>query len=324
MSFISEASLQGPRWPEFQQPKDKVKVQIFSEPCAHELIVEQLASIKGPVDIYCWYEGSQCLPKLGADFMRKSIFQPLYKLKQNAKLCLYSLRAWDFKRNITNMLSSTPLGEAINRINRTSIECIYSSSFFQYCMQVPKGSSLYAFISDELPKKEWLFKLSANQRKSSITISAFFNNQSSLFDCIKDLDVSSAYSPMQYIEGYYLIQECVKKGLLKGQRKVEIAFILPNDESKYYLDFPKDIEKMLQLDFGKDLTGIEVNISFRFFQYGESLTSRPYVDKRRKVPKVEAKEIGSYFDYLSQQTFFKEQPKKPFLRDVIHNINGWY
>lgn len=324
MRLISDISLSSPSWPEFQRPKKKIQLQIFSEPCSPELIIKKIASIEGPVDIYFWYEGSQCLPKSGADFMRERIFDPLYQLKQDAKLYLYSLRAWDFKRNVTHMPSSTPLGDAINRINKTAIECIFSFSFFQYCAQIPKESGLYAFVSHELPKKEWLFNLSATREKSHTAISSFFNYQSSLFDCIKDVDVSFAYPLMQYIEGYYLIQESVKRGLLKGQKKIEIAFVLPNDESKYYLDLPKDIEKMLRLDFGEDLTGIEINISFQFFQYGNCLTSRPYIDKRNKAPKVKADEIGSYFDYLSQQSLSQKQLRMPFLRDVIFNINGWY
>ncbi len=326
MSFISEASLLRPSWLDIQKPREKIQLRIFSEPSSPELIVKQLASIEGPVDVYFWYEGSLCLPQSGAVFMKEQFFNPLYKLKGDVKLCLYSLRAWDFKRNINTIASSTPLGEVINRINAAAIECIYSSSFFRYCTQVSAESDLYAFIRDELPKKEWLFKLSATQKKSGTTISAFFNERSSLFDCIKELDLSSAYSLMQYVEGYYLIQESVKKGLLNGQKRIEIAFVLPNDESKYYADLPKDIEKMLQLDFGKDLIGVEVNISFQFFQYGDSITSRPYIDKRRKALKVESGEIGSYFDYLSSQSFSQEQPRMPFFtpRDVIHNLNGWY
>jgi hypothetical protein len=324
MTVVSEVSLLRPDWLEIQKPRERIQLRIFSEPCSSELIVKQLASIAGLVDVYFWYEGSQCLPQSGAVFMKEQIFDPLYELKQDAKLCLYSLRAWDFKRNIATMASSTPLGEAINRINTAAIECIYSSSFFRYCTQVSTESDLYAFIRDELPKKEWLFKLSETQRKSGTTISAFFNDRSSLFDCIKDLDVSSAYSLMQYVEGYYLIRESVKKGLLNGQKRIEIAFVLPNDESKYYVDLPKDIEKMLQLDFGKDLTGVEVNISFRFFQYGGSVTSRPYIDKRPKALKVESEEIGFYFSYLTPQPLSQEQPRMPFLRDVIHNLNGWY
>ncbi len=226
MSYLTEISSLSPKWKSVQEPKERIRLQIYSDPCSPDLIVNNLASIQGPVDIYCWYEGSQCLPKLGANFMRKSIFEPLYKLKQDAKLYLYSLRAWDFKKNTSIMPSSTPLGEAINRINKAALECTYSSSFFQYCTNIRKESGLYEFLNQELPKKKWLFSLSENQRKRGKTIAELFNNQTSLFDCIKDLDVSAAYSSMQYVEGYYLIQESVRKGLLKGQKKDSNGFCI--------------------------------------------------------------------------------------------------
>src|SRR6202030_1485522 len=97
--------------------------------------------------------------------MKTSIFEPLYKLKQDTKLYLYSLKAWDFTKNIQKMPSTTPLGEAINRIDRAAIECIYSSSFFQYCSEIGKESGIYDFLNEELPKKKWLFTLSENQKK---------------------------------------------------------------------------------------------------------------------------------------------------------------
>jgi hypothetical protein len=321
-SIISTVS---PMWEPVQEYKKGITLQIDPDPCSPESIVNNLASIEGATDVYFWYEGSQCLPELGANFMKKSFFEPLYKLKQDAKLCLYSLAAWNFKKNITSMPSSTDLGEAINCINKTAIECIYSSSFFQFCSNIQKEESgLYEFLNKKLPKKEWLFNLSKNQREKGTTVSEWFNEQTSLFDCIKDLDLSAAYSSMQYVEGYYLIRESVKKGLLNGQKKIQIAFVLPNDESKYYLDYPKDIKKMLRADFGNDLSDIDINISFQFFQYGDSPTSRPYIDKRRKAPKVKKEDIGSYFDYLLQPSFSRAQPNRPFCRDVIHNINGWY
>ncbi len=322
MASLPEVSLLRPSGLEFQNPRTKIALRILKEPCLPEVIVKQLASIEGPVDVYFWYEGSQCLPQSGAVFMKERIFDPLYKLKHDVKLNLYSLRAWDFKRNISTIPNSTSLGEAINRINTIAVECIYSSSFFRYCMQVSKESDLYAYINDELPKKDWLLQLSADKEKTGKTVSVFFSERSSLFDCIKDLDISSAYASMQYVEGYYLIQESIKKGLSKGQKKIEIAFVLPNDESKYYLDLPKDIEKMLELDFGKALAGVEINISFQFFQYGDSLIARPYIDKRTHVLKVTPKDIGTYFNAFVPKPSPESQPKPPFLRDVIHNLNG--
>lgn len=155
-----------------QEQKKCIRVQIYPEPCAPKLIVNQLL-IKGPIDIYFWYEGSKCLPKIGAEFMKEKFLEPLYRLKLDAKLCLYSLRAWDFKKTLKNMQPSTPIGEAINRINTAAVECFYSSSFFKYCADVQKGN-LYKFINKELSldeeqmpqeRKKWLFALSAEEKE---------------------------------------------------------------------------------------------------------------------------------------------------------------
>lgn len=304
MSLVSQVS--GPTGLPWQEPKEKqIRVQLF-DPAPPEEVVRSLASIDGPVDVYCWYEGARGLPKPGALFMKKSLFKPLYELKRDAKLCLYSLSAWDFKKTAANMPATTPLGETINRINQAAIECVYSSAFFQYCKQ--EEGDLYSFISNELPKKKWLFALSDNYRKSGMTVADLLDRQSSLFDCIADLDVCAAYSLMQYVEGYYLVQESIKRGLLKGRKRIEIAFVLPNDEGKYYLDFPKDLERMLRLDFGGALNGVEVHVNFMAFQYGKSLKSRPYIDKESVKPE----EVRSYFDYLSKRLFIP--------RDMIHKL----
>jgi hypothetical protein len=263
-----------------------ITIQMVSEPKAPALVVNELAAIEGPLDIFCWYEGRICLPKAGADFMTEETFKPLYKLKGDAKLYLYSLCGWNFKQKIV----STRLGEAINRIDRSALECLYSSAFFEYCK---KESPLTPFLREELPKKKWAKDLSENYKKISITVAKLFEGKPTLFDGIRDLDLSEAYSAMQYVEGYYLIQEAIKRRLAEGQRKVQIAFALPNDESKYYRDFPSDIPKMVELEFGRE---IEVHITFQFFRYGGSVGERPYIDK--VGPKVSPNEISNYFNYL--------------------------
>lgn len=314
---LYEVSTIIPRGYERQAPKGNIQLKILREPCSPEYIVESLSRVIGPLDVYFWYEGPNTLPKSGAQFMKERLYKPLNRLKPDAKLFLYSLRAWRFDLDVDQMPSTTPIGEAINRINRTFVECIDASSFFKYCRQVPKESSLYGFINEELPKKRGLFELSSCFRRRNKTVGALFNEQASLFDCIKDRDLALAYSALQYIEGYYLIREIVEKRLSLRQKKIEIAFALPNDESKYYLDLPNDIEKMLRLDFGEKLSEVSVNISFFSFQYGKGLKERPYKDEepeemddevyysrlyttyfRRK--EVVSDQIGAYFDYLSQ------------------------
>lgn len=320
MPFNVRESLSAISWPVFDMPKNSVQLQISSEICSPDAVVKQLASTKGRLDIYWWYEGPKCLPESGALFMKKELFAPLYRLKRDVKLCLYSLRAWGFEETMSTMPSSTTIGEAINRINKVAVECFYSTSFFCYCMQIPKESDLYKFVNDELPKKEWLRKISAKRDEKGLSVSAFLDNKPSVFDCIKEMDVHKAYSFMQYFEAYYLVQESVRRGLSKGQKKIEIAFVLPSDEAKYYVDLPNEIEKMLKMDFGNDLTDIEINISFRFFKYKRRRDARPYLSEK-DAPQVRPEEISSYFDFLPQQS---EEYRVPFLRDVIHKLNGEY
>lgn len=317
MTALETISL-SPCWGSVPEPKQRIKLQIYSEPCAPEVIVKALL-IKGPLDIYFWYEGSRCLPKVGAEFMKENFLEPFFWFKPDAKLCLYSLRAWDFKKTLKNMQPSTPIGETINSINTAAVECFYSSSFFKYCAGVTKGS-LYKFINTELSineermpqeQKKWLFALSEEETDRNMTVAKLFNNRPSLLDCIQTLDVAKAYSPMQYVEGYYLIQESVKRALSKGQKKIQIAFVLPNDESKYYLDYPKDIETMLRMDFGKLIADVDINITFRFFEFGDSLKSRPYIDRRPQAPQVAPEEIPSnYFNYLFKPAAFTVKREK--------------
>jgi len=40
----------------------KIKLEIVSKPCSPETIVNQLASIKGAVDIYFWYIAGVAMP----------------------------------------------------------------------------------------------------------------------------------------------------------------------------------------------------------------------------------------------------------------------
>ena len=269
-----------------------IDVHLVSEPRVTHRVVEDLAHIKGPLDIYCWYEGFDSIPKAGASFMKQSIFEPLFALKRDVKIYLCSLKSWDFTKSLSHMETSTALGEAINQINIADIECIYSRSFFQYCTRVSSDSGVYHFIN-EIPFK----RLSADTNKCGMRIDELLDFQPSLLDGIADLDARSAYPFLRYIEAYYFVRESVRKGLRANKSKITIAFALPNDEGKYYQEFSKDLEKILLLDFGQHLSDIKIAIVFQFFQYGASSHEKPH--RGQDLPKVRPEEIHTYFDYLA-------------------------
>lgn len=289
-----------------------IHVHLLPDPQAPSAVVKNLASIEGPMDIYFWYEGRGDLPRSGANFMTKSIFAPLFKQKQDVQFCLCSFKGWNFTRNLTHMDVLTPLGRAVQQIRSNSLRWIDSSSFFRYCLK--DSGSLHRFMSMELAQKQ---KTVVNDRKSEMKIRELFEQRSSLFDCIADQDVGSAYPLMRYVEGYYLVQESVAKGIDAGQQKIEIAFVLPNDECKYYRDFPEDLEKILRLDFGRALEGREIHITFQFFRYGKFVEERPYnIGSKSKARVVSEQTIHSYFTFLQKQRFISSPP-----RDDLHGLN---
>lgn len=279
--------------------KKLVSIDIQLQPLAAEEVVDSLASIEGELDVYTWYEGPYIITKLGAQFLKDKLFEPLYNRKSNAKLFLYNLKAWNFKNNVNAMNATTPKGVRINCINKVFIECIYASSFFKFCTQYNQETLLYRIINEELPRKQWLTELSASRDAQGKTIKELFGQQTTLVDCIKEWDVSKSYSILQYLEGYYLIREALIRGLEQRKQKIQLAFVLPNDEAKYYQDLPDDIEKMLKAEFGEKLNGLELNVYFKFYKYGSSNLSRPYLGEVKKGLNVRDSAIESYFNYIT-------------------------
>lgn len=294
--------------------KQPVNIDIQPEPVWPADVVDSLAEIDGPLDIYTWYEGPSFIPKTGADFMQKNLLEPLYRKKNDAKLFLYSLNGWNLKlkKVASSIPTTTPLGEALNAVNKKAMECIYASSFFKSCCSnIDDQSPLYRILYDELPKKQWLIDLSKDRMSSGMSIDQFFSRQISYLDCVKEMDTEKTYSILQYVEGYYLIKEAVVRALANKQIKIEIAFMLPNDEAKYYQDYPQDIEKMLKAD-GILLDNIVINVRFRFFKFDPRLSidlenrndividkiTRPYLGACTKGSSLSKKDVPIYFEYL--------------------------
>lgn len=269
-----------------------ISIQI-SPTCLMRDLAETLSSKPGFPDIYCWYEGTEGLPASGASFYREKLFDPLLQKKSDLLLSLYSLQGWDFKKKPSE-LSESPIGQMINRTNLAAIRCLSATSFFQFCLSIPQNSDLSRWIIANLPKKKWLLNLSAHSKPLNQSVAQFFENCSTPFDPIKDLDINRAYSYLQYIEGYYLIREAVARALAQNRTSVQVVFVLPNNESKYYKDLPKDLKPMLIADFGKSLDSLIIDVSFRSFHYGENSSRRPYIDKSEKATFVAPEKVLNY------------------------------
>ena len=318
---------------ELSTKPDKGSISVhFSEVMSPDALVEIVASEKGPIDLYSWYEGIRGLPLTGARFWRDQIIYPLLARKKDVLFHLFSLKGWDFQKKVTQLPKTTALGAAINRLYLSQIQCIYASEFFKYCCN--HQGFLAGYLDARFPDQH-LKDLSKDFPKKGLKISEFFEGKKNLFGSLAEWDVSLAYSHMQYVEGFYLVRNSVKNGLKQNQEKLKIAFVLPNDEGKYYGSFPKDLETMLQIEFGNALDGIEIDVAFFFFQFGDSIEDRPYnhVNKERLLPR----NVDLHFTALigdrrndddekqdirsEENTCVQTRPLLP--RDMYHGVNDF-
>ncbi len=192
LSSVSEVTL--------FRPSCTVRMELNNRLLEPNEVIEDLASRRGSLDIYCWYEGPQGLPQSAAILRRDFLFQPLLERKRDATFCLYCLKGWDFAKPVSK-LTVSPLSKAIQAIDSLHYRCLYATSFFKDCAQRKPASSLYQFANEEMPKKSWLADLSSVHKPRQKSVAKFFDEQSSLFDAIGELDVNHAYSYMQYMEG---------------------------------------------------------------------------------------------------------------------------
>lgn len=259
-------------------------------------ISEKYAKSEDSWMLYVWYEGVQGLRKKSTDFYKTNLFDPMKSNKSSVKFMLYSLRGWDFNKfkTISMMPLSTPLSDEIQQINPDLYEMVLSFDFFKYCASIPVASPVYQYIRGRLINKQSLIDLSVGRKELGLTVADLFSNKPSIFDTIYSLDVCRAYSLMQYVEGLYLVGEAVKRQLELNSSCINIAFILPNDEGKYYADFPREIEQYLRYCVGECVPEMTVNIRFEFFTFGEMLNDRPYIDKSKGAQKIDAKDIKLY------------------------------
>lgn len=176
------------------------------------------------------------------------------------------------------------------------IQFDFSTEFFEFCRE-QVGTELYRFVQKELCTRRALIDMSASQKPCGVKVASLFEGASSLLDCIKDWDCSHAYSLMQYLEGYFLIRQVIIARMTKGNDKeegnVNIVFLLPNTEGRYYGDLEKDLDTMLELDFGEfqHNPSRHLHIWYEFFKFTDDPNARPYIDKSKNAERVKPEDM---------------------------------
>ena len=218
--------------------------------------------------IYTWFEGTVCIPKSGASFIKEKFLKPLF-CKDKINIYLYSLLHWNFRIRKKSVLINNQF------LPLRNIDCVCSSGFFEYIKNIENTNfQLFKYICENISQREDLLNISKNYRKCNISIFDYFGK--TLLFGEENRDITEIYSILQYLELYYLIRRLLYDSC---DKKIEICFVLPNDESKYYSNFENDLTQMLILDLQEKIFDVEIIISMYFFKYGDSNNCRPYIDR---------------------------------------------
>lgn len=242
-------------------------------------IVEQLEKLSSP-QIIMWYIGIYGLKKQSVDFYREELIYPIFSKNPTAFFWLVDLTAWGAFKNSKVPISrfschATKLNERIDK----RIKCIKSSDIFNK-MQSIDDSILIQYFKKALLRK-FVWAVSNNAKDSQLTIRDIFNNYCPLLSDFFDCNLGKSYSMLQYLEGCLLIDEIIHF-LCKNKfnDEVEISFVIPNDEIKYYQGqinyFQMDVNYLINF-YKLNISFLrKVNIKFLAFNYGNSIENRPY------------------------------------------------
>jgi hypothetical protein len=187
------------------------------------------------------------------------------------------LSAWGALKNPQISINTTSsLVEKIEGFGIQGVNCIKSSETFAK-MQDIKDQVIVEHFQKAL-QRDFVHRASWDFPESQIKVRDLFNQECPVASACYDKDASKCYSALQYLEGCLLIEQVVQESLKKRPGEdIEIAFVLPNDELKYYRDetnaFQKDVEFLLNHRYGKELN---VKVTFYSFEYGEDVNHRPY------------------------------------------------
>ncbi len=261
------------------------------------LTPEKAVSILNKCDkscyVYCWFVGPKRLPSHGAQFMTEKLILPLL---ERHEICLYSIEAWSFAVLFNALSFDTDMIRVIKSLNHPSLKGESSFEFFNWlASRNYQNGLLKEAICKKFSSEEWLINISDKFQALGITISDFYHQESTLLDCLKDWDLIKAYSCLQFLEGYFLVSQRVSKALVNQEKEVNVGFLLPGGEGKYYRDLSDTLRQWLPLDLGEQVNQLKIRIDFLFFKYRNNSDTRPYLSKEGNYISIE--EMKKLFDF---------------------------
>jgi len=237
--------------------------------------------------IITWFSGEDQLTPRCLEFYKKYLNQLCNEKdfqKKSYALYLYDLRAWSCLKKPENSLLVNPKNStvfnAFSEIKNNLIvpwELVSSAYFFLWIISM---NELEQKIASNILTNKKIWENSEKYPNNNVITKDVFSQNSWLGNTYKTVDTSKFYSPLQYLEGLFLIQKIVEKNIQSNE--ITIVFLLPQGESKYYVFdddgtiFAKNVGMLLNAKPTIAEKDITLTVCFKEFTYTANGTCRPY------------------------------------------------
>jgi len=256
--------------------------------------IQKILSQTDNPQIIVWFSGEDGLSIRGVDFYNKNLIKRLEQKRLTYNLYLYDLYAWvGLKGDAQRLFACNPILK--NTPKNPLVSFLYSANFFLGLFDA-RDKDFFASIFQTLERK---FIFDCSQKYIQMDPLKYLNKRSFLdigskIESVPEFlmqtenaakDTGLLYSALQYLEGLWLTREIVRTNIFRGNRSINIIFLLPKGESTYYRPsngnseyFRSDLEYFLRTDLRiLQLADLNITVCFKEFEYSANGTSRPYV-----------------------------------------------
>ena len=264
----------------------------FNEEETLEEVVFHLNKLNNP-QILLWYVGCYGLREFCVNFYKQGLIIPVLRKNPRATFWFLDLTAWNAFTSPKGCITKfSSLCDKIKNFGDCRIRCVKTSELFEDMIKL-SDENLVRRLSETF-SKDFLKTASKGYPRSNIRVKDVFPKPCPIIKCLYEKDTSEAYSAFQYLEGCLLVLRVVEQFFLHRYEAInsslDIAFVLPNDEFKYYQDdfqsFQSDLNLLLstlyELPLKKD---IDLSINFFSYLFGSEKRHRPYNAPSKVVSK---------------------------------------
>lgn len=307
--------------------RNKIQTQIDPKIKPIDTILEKLS----PEDLCVfWFIGTKDLTQGSLDLMCSSKKKRISKLlDKNIGVCLVDLMAWQSFEVESDPTTVNSLFEPLlSCLSEKGIWYLTASLFFQKLTEIDQEDMIDWVQA--ICEREELYIASSDQNPSDRKLSMLYDRKqiprALQTPKLMNQSLPKLYSVFQYLEIFFYIEEILinqmsqqSRWVISGQGlDLNINFVLPNDESKYYLNhrndlefsnaqFQEDLETFLQLR-GLLAQINSLTISIECFSYYETknIKARPYQAGKSILEPNGSPDIEQLFSRLN----LNHEPKK--------------